>query len=266
MYWPFSKSFIQGVLAYKFGFVSWVLSNFLQVAIVYFLWRAIFDSSAQGLIQGFTFLDMQVHIIMSFVTGLLVSLGVEWKVASEIGGGSIAMSLAKPINYFLRLVFESLGNFLLRFVTVAIPVWIFMPLWHRFVYDAPFPALSSLLLFFLSLSLSISISFLINFILGLSAFFVTYIWGFLMCKDAVFKLLSGAMIPLVMFPDSIQKVMTYLPFASLNNIPVMIYMRKFNSSEIAFYLGVQLFWMIAFIVLAGVLWKMAIKRLSVAGG
>ena len=266
VYLPFTKSAIQEVLIYKFSFVTWLFSNFLQIAIIYYLWKSIFDSSEHGLISGFTFLDMQVYIVMSFITKMLVSGNVEWKVAQEIVEGSIATVLIKPINYFFRLIFESLAQVIVNFIAIMLPVWSFLLISHKVIYDIPFPNPLFVLLFFLSILLSYIISFLINFLIGLCAFVVTYMWGFLICKDAIFMLLSGVVVPLTMFPDTVQRIITYLPFASLNYIPVMIYMQEFDSSEILFYLAIQLFWVVALMILTIFFWKRAIKRLSVAGG
>ena len=266
VYLPFTKSTIQTQLTYKLAFISWIFSNFLQISIAYYLWKSIFDSSEQGLISGFTFLDMQTYIVMGFITRILISGQVEWILAEEIGDGSIAVMLLKPINYFLRLIFESLGSFLILLIAVAIPAWSFLVIFNRFVYDIPFPNISYILLFMLSVLLSCAISFLINFCIGLTTFFITYIWGVLLCKESIFMLLSGSLVPITMFPEFWQNILTYLPFASLNFIPVMIYMQKFGYSQIFYYLSIQIFWVVALTILVSFLWKLAIKKLSVAGG
>lgn len=71
---------------------------------------------------------------------------------------------------------------------------------------------------------------------------------------------------MIFFPLVLQGVLKYLPFSALNYTPVMIYMGKFNTNEIIFSIGVQVVWLIIFYVALKVLWKRAIKRLTVLGG
>lgn len=108
--------------------------------------------------------------------------------------------------------------------------------------------------------------FLFNFIFGLSAFFVTYIWGFMVCKGMILRFFSGELIPIVFFPSAVQKALQYLPFSSINYTPVMIYMEKFTMNELISALCVQVVWVVILFVLMNVLWQSAIKRLTVLGG
>ena len=249
-------------MAYKLGFITWIFSNFLQVSVSYYLWKAIFNSSEQGLISGFTFFDMQVYIIMSFLCRMLTLFSVGQEIAYEISDGRISTVLLKPISYVIRMIFESLGRISVMFFIIAIPTWSFMVIFRNMIYDIPSPSFSAILMLFISLALS----FLIGFSIGLCAFFVTYIWGFLICKEAIFMLLSGAIIPLSMFSPAIHNVLQYLPFVSWNYIPIMIYMQKLEPSQILTYLAIQLFWVITLTVLLRIFWKAAIKRLSIVGG
>ena len=88
--------------------------------------------------------------------------------------------------------------------------------------------------------------FLFNFIFALSSFYVTYIWGFILCKWMIIRFFSGQLIPIVFFPVALQKALDYLPFSAMNYTPVMIYLNKFSVKQTIFALSVQGVWAMSF--------------------
>lgn len=265
-YFPFARSVIQRRMSYKIGFLMRIVGGLLQVLIMYYLWMAIFNSSSNGQVMGFTSSEMVVYIIISYITAQIININIEGTIASEIRDGSIAVNLIRPISYKKRVFAESLGEVLLRSLTTLLPLWIGF-LGYRFITIRELPPnIGTVFLFLLSLSLGYMIMFLFNFIFGLSAFFVTYIWGFMVCKGVILRFFSGELIPIVFFPSAVQKALQYLPFSSINYTPVMIYMEKFTATELISALAVQVVWVLILFVLMNVLWQSAIKRLTVLGG
>ena len=77
---------------------------------------------------------------------------------------------------------------------------------------------------------------------------------------------SGAIIPLPFFPDSLQKVLNLLPFASIENTPYLIYVGYIPVEKALWSIALQVFWAL---VLAGVgiLWmRRSLRRVIVQGG
>lgn len=265
-YFPFARSVIQRRMSYKIGFLMRIVGGLLQVLIMYYLWMAIFNSSPNGQIKGFTSSEMVVYIIISYITAQVININIEGTIAYEIRDGSVAVNLIRPISYKKRVFAESLGEVLLRSLTTLLPLWIGF-LVYRFVTIKELPPnIGTVLLFLISLFLGYMIMFLFNFIFGLSAFFVTYIWGFMVCKGVILRFFSGELIPIVFFPSAVQKALQYLPFSAINYTPVMIYMEKFTMNELISALCVQVAWVAILYVLMNVLWQSAIKRLTVLGG
>lgn len=60
-YFPFARSVIQRRMSYKIGFLMRIVGGLLQVLIMYYLWMAIFNSSPNGQIKGFTSSEMVVY-------------------------------------------------------------------------------------------------------------------------------------------------------------------------------------------------------------
>lgn len=266
VYWPFAKSEIQRALAYRISFFGYILGDILQIVVAFYLWAAIFNSSTNSTINGFTKNDMIVYVVMSFITAMTIGSGTEWVVAGEVQSGEIAINLIRPINYKLRLIAQSIGSITWQFIAIFLPIWIGMVGIRYFTLGELPPSIGTIGIYLLSLIFSFTIWFLFNFCFGLMAFFVTYIWGLNVFKETVVKFVSGAIIPIIFFPMWFQNFLVFLPFGSINYTPVMIYLNKYTGYETLKVLGIQVIWIIILYLLSNYFWGKAIKKLTIMGG
>lgn len=88
--------------------------------------------------------------------------------------------------------------------------------------------------------------------------------------QALIKLLmvsfSGNLLPLTLFPDGWQRVITLLPFAQLLDAPIRLYTGQYALSEAPRVIAVQAAWTLILAGLGLILWKKHEKRLIVQGG
>ena len=124
----------------------------------------------------------------------------------------------------------------------------------------------NILFFVISFCFSIMINLSLSFVLGMITFITTNMWGILQIYQAVFRLLSGALIPLSFFPPIFEKILTYLPFSSLISAPANILLGVMNLNEICKVLIIQFVWLILFFLLTNLIWKKVVHRLVVNGG
>lgn len=264
-YLPFTKGVIQTFMAYRANFYVYVLGDMFQTVVLLYIWFAIFSSSSSDVLQGFTFDDMIIYVIMSTLTGMLISNNVHWEVSNDVRMGTIAMNLIKPVSYQLKQYFASLGFLAVNFIFLFLPLWAGY-LFFVFLTKGALPEIGTILIYALSVFLSALILFFINYLFGLAAFFVEYVFGFIFAKEALIRLLSGQLIPLTFFPASILSVFKFLPFAGLVYTPTMLYLGKYDAYEMLFNLGVQVIWVILLMTLTQYIWKKAIGRLTIMGG
>lgn len=265
VYLPFAKGMVKEFMAYGINAYVYIFGNMLQTAVLIYIWKAVFDSSQQSVIKNFSFNDMIFYVVMSMVTGMLVGNDVHWSVGRDVQTGDIAMNLIKPVNYQLRQYFGSLGFVFVNLVFIFLPMWSLLIAYTLFTGQA-LPTLLTLGLYFVSAFLSSMIMFAMNYMFGLAAFYVEYIFGFIFAKEALVRLLSGELIPLVFFPAALLGVLKYLPFAGIVYTPVMIYLGKYSAGQIIEAIIIQLVWVIVLMVCTQLLWRRAIKRLSILGG
>ncbi len=265
IYWPFAKAVIQEFMAYRVNFYIFILGELLQTVVLLYIWRAVFQSSPSSVINGFTFGEMVSYIFMTTITGMLILNDVHWAIGSDVRSGDIAMNLIKPVGYQMRQFASAVGYIMVNFAFIALPLYLGYSIYMA-AANGVYPDLIRLLLYLVSSMLSALILFGINYAFGLAAFYVNYIFGFIYAKETIFRFFSGAIIPLAFFPEKIMNVLNLLPFGSLMYTPVMIYLGKYEGATMLYFIGIQLFWVVALLLMDQFLWHRAIKRLSILGG
>lgn len=266
IYFPFASNEIKRQLSYKGAFYLFILISLFGSFISYYLWMAIYGSSASGTLGGLSKNEMVVYVFMVYVTSSMVTVSISDWVSDDIVKGTVAMNLIKPIDYRMSLISRAMGTSIYRFLVPGIFIWIGLEIYKVKVLNIHFASVSNILLYVLSCIMSFLIYILFDFCFGMIAFFTTYIFGMLMAKDALLSFLTGQLIPLSFFPEVVQRIFNYLPFSSMVYTPVMIYLGKYSGSELLFVLLRQAVWVVALYLLGSLIWRKVTKRLVVLGG
>ncbi len=77
---------------------------------------------------------------------------------------------------------------------------------------------------------------------------------------------SGNVVPLTLFPDGLQNLIRYQPFAQMLDMPIRAWQSAMPLGEWALNLGVQLAWLIALLALSRFLWRRNLADLVIQGG
>ena len=260
------KAGIQTLIIYRMNFLGFVIGGLVYCFVMYYLWKAVFDSAGGGTFLGFSMTDMVLFLFLSNTTTQLVFSGVTSEIGEEIKDGSISMRLIKPVNTDLSYLFTELGSAFMKVIVFVLPMILGLEI-YRFCLtgEIMFNPLN-FLLYFISASAAYMISFRINLCFGFVAFYVKNLWGFNILKASIMNFLSGSLIPLAFMPEPLRIILEYLPFASMVYTPVMVYMGKYSAYETALRIGIQIIWTIAVYGLSKLIWIGAVKKLSVQGG
>lgn len=262
----FTRNALSRLLSYRANVLLFIFGNILQTVVLFYLWRAVFRSSGSATLKGFSFPEMVVYLIASTATIQLIRSGADEVIADEIRDGAIAMNLVRPIDYRLRVLFDSFGTSLYNFAFVGIPSIIAIALVLGFWTAGPGIPLLHVPEFLLSLALAFALNFSYLFCFGLVAFVTTNMWGMSRLEMVVASLLSGSLIPLVFFPDWLRELSTFLPWASMGYTPVMALLGKLEGPSLLEALGIEAAWALFFIWLSGWAWARLVRRLAVNGG
>lgn len=266
IYLPFALNEIKTQMSYKGAFYLFLLISTFSSFVSYFLWSAIYGSSAHAILGGLSRDEMTVYIFMVYVTGSVVGISISEWVSEDVVKGTVAMQLIKPIDYRLSLIARALGQMAYRFLMPAVFIWIGLELYKYFALGLDFTSLVNVGLFIFSCLLSFLIFVLFDFCVGMIAFFTSYIFGLFLVKEALMSFLTGQLIPLSFFPPIVQRIFDFLPFSSMIYTPVMIYLGKYQGTQLLWVLLRQAVWVLILYALGTLIWRQVTKRLVVLGG
>jgi ABC-2 type transport system permease protein len=175
----------------------------------------------------------------------------------------VATDLARPIDFQLKRLAEATGPVpfeLASAVSIAAVV--------AFVFGGiALPADPAHLgLFAISAALATLMKFAIVYCVSMTAFWTTGMIGISVGRMAVQNLFSGALIPLVFFPDWLRALAAVLPFQGLVSTPALIYLGQLDGPTTAVMLAIQAVWAVGLFLFGRLLWRSAIKAVTINGG
>lgn len=250
-------------LAFRASAITRVIANFVYLIIIYFLWRAIYDSSPADVVNGMTFYDTMVYLVLASAMFNVLDAFIVWEIGRGYQSGELVEQLVKPISYQRYLFFGTIGGSVMLFVTTFLPTFVIVYL----ITHGSFTLGINLIFFLISMVLAFVINFCVDFIVGTICLYTQSIWGVNMMKEVVVSLLSGATIPLAFFPEGIRNVVNVLPFQAIYHTPLHILTaRDLKLSDYLQGLGIQLLWVVILFGAGRLFWNRSMKNLTVNGG
>lgn len=252
-------------LQFRLGTAVTLFGNLIYLALVYFLWKAIYDSCGSSVVNGMTFYDTMIYLILATAIFNFLEMFLIWDMSRAIQSGEIIMHLLKPMKYRLYTFWSYSGSHLMSFFLTFLPTFIVVML----VTKGAIPIGWNCLFFVISLVLALIINFNIEMLVAPICLYTESTWGINIVKETIVLLLSGATIPLAFFPEGMRKVVEYLPFRAVYDIPLSVLLKKSGSDSIEgllTMLGTQLFWCIVLTIAGNLFWNHAVKRITVNGG
>jgi len=246
-------------LVYRLNFVMWRVRSVIGFLASYLFWLALTGSNHQ--IGSYTQTSLLTYIFVAGFLRNLVFSNISYSACAEIASGDLNNFLLKPFSYLkywfsrdladklLNLIFFG-GEIILLYLILR-PV-IVMPL-HLLAFLG-ISLLSGILFFFLSFLVS-SFSFWHPEHDGWPLRFL-----FLMIID----FLSGASIPLDIFPPAIIKVFKIMPFSYLVYYPAQVWLGQAEKEMVGIFLLTG-FWLVIFYLLTRLVWRQGLKSYAAYG-
>lgn len=248
-------------LAYRLRYYTGVLSYMINIAVYYFIWKAIFTHGER--IEGYDLGEMVTYVAVGWIARSFYFNNIDREIAAQVTEGRIATELIKPIHYQLSHIAQAFGESGFRLVLFTLPIsavaWLFYPV------QLPVGPLS-FALFFLSLLLAFLIFAEVNFVVGLCALGMKSILALIRAKYFLVELLSGLLVPISFFPASVQRVSEFLPFQHISFTPLQIYLGKLQGRQLLLALVVQFAWAVGLFLLGNFFWKLSVRKITIQGG
>jgi ABC-2 type transport system permease protein len=259
-YLAMARTMARSALTYRLSFVLTLFATMIQFLAMLAIWRVLLASGRS--VGGFDWPQMKAYLLVGFICGVIVSQYADFRMAARIQDGMVSLDLTKPVDYQLGRFAEAIGGVwaeLLSGGAVAALVLLISG-------GIPWPGPASALLFAASMLAVIPLKFLFVYLSSLTCFYTQNYLGVHWARLAVVSLFSGALVPLAYFPGWLQGVARVLPFSSVASTPALIFLGKVSTTEAIRLISIQLVWIVALWFGARLIWRSAVRRLTVHGG
>lgn len=250
-------------LTFRTSTIVSIIGNLIYLVIIYFLWKAVYDSSPEDVVNGMTFHDTLVYLVLASAMFQFLDNFVVWEIGRNYQTGELVEFLVKPIDYQIYLFFARLGNSVVAFVITFLPTFFVI----YFVTQGSFSLGINLVFFVVSILLAMVINYCVDYFVGTICMYTQSIWGINIMKEVVVSLLSGATIPLAFFPEKMRMVVEHMPFQAIYHTPLHILTdQSMSAVDYLEHIGMQVFWMFFMICISRLFWKRSLRLLTVNGG
>ena len=264
-YAALTKAGIIQELQFRLGTFVTILGNLIYLTLVYYLWRSIYASSPVKVVNGMTFEDTIIYLVLATALFNFLEMYIVWNMSRSIQSGAIILDLLKPMNYRRYMFFEYFGSNVMTFFLTFLPTFILVSI---ITHGAIHMGLN-LLWFVLSVALALLVNFFIEMMVATICLYTESTWGINIVKESIVLLFSGATIPLVFFPEKLRRVVELMPFRCIYDTPLNILLEKPGytpDSGMWGMLALQAFWCVVLALAGSAFWNYSIKRITVNGG
>jgi viologen exporter family transport system permease protein len=249
------------MLAYRARYYVGVLTYLFNVAVYYFIWRAVFRQSAS--VVGLTLPEMITYVAVGWTIRSFYFNEIDRDIASQVQEGRLAMNLIRPVDFQTVMIADAAGQSAFRAVLFSVPIGVVIVL--LFPVRPPVSAVAGALFVFSSI-LSFFLVAAINFLVGLIAIRTKSILGILRAKYLILELLSGLLIPTTLFPEPFRSFLFASPFPHVNYTPAALYLGKATGLAAARLLALQAAWTLALLAAGQLAWRKSRSRITIQGG
>jgi ABC-2 type transport system permease protein len=246
--------------AYRAWFWMHLFVHVLSLTIFVYFWRSVYAGRStlegMGLEQTVNYI-MLAQVMLPVVLSFLVT-----HIGEQLVSGQLAMELLRPLDLQARYYAESLAFAFLALVTKA-PLVLFA--WLVFDLELPTdPAVWGA--FLLALFLGHAVFFCFDWIFASLAFYSTESWGLAMAQQAVVMFFSGALVPLALMPEWLERLALSMPFAQALWVPVSLLVGITPLEQAPRLWLIQLAWLTALLVISRLVFGVAVRKVTVQGG
>lgn len=228
----------------------------------YFIWTAAYGGRSE--LNGMELSQMIAYFGASTLIGYLTMDFADWNLQMLIRTGKFLTFAMRPIHHRFFAFSQKVGHRILGFVFEFIPCFLIFT--FLFKVDMIPEQIGWTLL---SVALAFLMNFYVHYILGMTAFWFVQSSGIRRVFDLLSGVFSGVFIPLVFFPEAIQKLLFFLPFPYMSYVPAMVFTGHFElagaSMSIPLIVAIQGLAVAITMALSEVIYKASIRHFNGVG-
>jgi ABC-2 type transport system permease protein len=257
--WEIAKRGWARYAAYPWATAAGVFTNTIFGFIQAYILLAVFEHQTN--VGGYDTADTLTYVWLAQALIMTVYIFGWQELALRIRDGSIATDLSRPLDLQRYWLAYDLGRAPYHLIFRGVLPFIVGAL----VFQLQYPSAIDVVLFFVSVTLGVVVSLGFRFLYNATAFWFVDIRGVMIVAISLSLFFSGMVLPLTFFPDWLRSLAYALPFASIMQTPIDLWLGKPHWS-IAAMLALQVAWAVALLGLGRLTLRAGRHKLVVQGG
>lgn len=262
IYWEVARRSFRRWSTYRAATWAGAFTNtffgFLMASILMAVYRQRADVGGFDVTDAVTFTFLGQSFLM-----LVEAFGGDAGISERVRTGDIVTDLYRPVDVQGYYLAQDVGRAgFVAFARGLPPFLIGGVVFHLRTPTDPIIIAA----FATSVALALLVSFGLRFLVGLSSFWTLDSAGTLAITNVLTIFFSGAIIPIVFFPQWLETVARALPFAAILQVPLEIFLGKHQGNSLWSALAIQAAWAAALFAAGRVVLQTATRKVVVQGG
>ncbi len=260
-YLEFLRVGFVNIMAFRLRYYTGILTYLINVTVYYFIWQAVYFGGEP--IAGYDLGQMITYVAVGWIIRSFYWSTIDQEMAYEVLEGNIAVTLIKPVSVQWMWLARGMGESAFRLGMLTAPT----ALTITFIFPVQGPASGKHVALFISAVLgSFFLMGAINFLIGTCAIHLKSILALIRAKYWLIELLSGLLIPMTFFPETVRTILAWLPFQHIAFTPLQLYLGKLELPDALLTVLTQWLWAAVLLGLGQQWWKRTVRRITVHGG
>jgi ABC-2 type transport system permease protein len=245
--------------AYRLAAVMWIINGSIIPLMMMGIWLNIRQANDLPMTNS----EVITYYLFSIVVVRLTQSWIAERLGNQIHDGDLSGFLVRPIGYWIAGFSIDMGLKMLRMVTLIPFIVIFGLLFSdQIKLDLSFTSLNAFII-------AITIGFLLNFVMqnviGLTAFWLEHAYGATTMYQAVSWLFNGSLIPAPFMPPLILNIALFTPLWYLVGFPISILMGSVAGDQILKGFQISLIWLVLLLTLWWWVYQRGVKSFTAVG-
>lgn len=251
------------IKAYKGEFIGVLIWTPVHFILLFFIWTIIYQNPRAETDFEYTLSAILGYsLISTLISESLFLYRIAWRLQNDNLNGTLTIYLCRPVDYLAFSLAETIPFSLISF-GLSLPVVILL----IDIMKVPIKLNGFILFgFVLCLVISYILSYFCFILVGISTFYIRYIWPTRALFLAIMQVIGGELLPVDMLPPVVQDIAYLLPFHLINFIPAQWILGRMTLPELSFSILYGTLWIIVLGFLTKFLWNRAIEKFESAGG
>ena len=257
------------LLQYRAAAIAGVWTQLFFGFVLIMVYEAFYRSATVAALP-MTLPQIVAYVWLAQALFAMVPWNADPDIRQMVRNGAVAYELLRPVDlyalWFARAVAQRTAPTLLRALPMTLIVVFVLPVVGLDEWQLRPPSVEAGLAFAVTLVAALLLSCAISTLLNISLLLTISGDGVVMIAATIISFCSGMIIPLPLFPDWLQGVLGWLPFAGVVDLPFRVYSGDIPASDFLLVLARQLAWTVILIAIGRAMLSRFTRRIVVQGG